>query len=183
MVYPERHARLAEQICSSGALVSEFPIGTRPIPQLFPVRNRLISGLARAVVVVEARPGSGALITVDYALEQGRDVFAVPGPIYSQASAGPHQLIRTGAGLATSAADILEGLGMGDIAAQREARTTLPDEPHERALLELLSDEPQHIDALRRASNWPIDQVSATLALLEIKGFIRQAGPMEYVRL
>ena len=163
-------------------MVSEFPIGTRPLPQLFPVRNRLISGLARAVVVVEARPGSGALITVDYALEQGRDVFAVPGPIYSQASIGPHRLLRNGAGLATCAADILEGIGMGDLAAQREAREILPDEPIERAMLGLLSHEPQHIDALRHAMNLPIDQVSSTLALLELKGFIRQAGPMEYVR-
>lgn len=182
LIYPERNRRLAEQICEAGALVSEFPIGTRPLPQLFPVRNRLISGLARAVVVVEARPGSGALITVDYALEQGREVFAVPGPIYSPASIGPHRLIRNGAGLATSAADILEGLGMGDHSAQREAREVLPDEPLERAMLGLLSHEPQHIDTLRRAINLPIDQVSATLALLELKGFIRQAGPMEYVR-
>jgi DNA processing protein len=183
LIYPERHTRLAERICEAGAIVSEFPIGTRPLPQLFPVRNRLISGLARAVVVVEARPGSGALITVDYALEQGREVFAVPGPIYSQASAGPHHLLRQGAGLATSAADILEALGMGNIEAQHEARASLPDDPAERALLMLLAHEPQHIDALRRDSGLPIDQVSATLAMLELKGFARQAGPMEYVRI
>ncbi len=182
MVYPERNLRLADRIRAQGALISEFPIGTRPLPQLFPVRNRLISGLTRAVVVVEARHGSGALITVEYALEQGRDVFAVPGPIYSPASAGPHQLIRNGAGLATCAADILEALGGEDIRAQREAREVLPDEPDERALLELLAEEPQHIDELRRAVGWPIDRVSATLALLELKGFVRQAGPMEYLR-
>jgi DNA processing protein len=182
MVYPERNLRLADRIRAQGALISEFPIGTRPLPQLFPVRNRLISGLTRAVVVVEARPGSGALITVEYALEQGRDVFAVPGPIYSPASAGPHQLIRNGAGLATCAADILEALGGEDIRAQRQAREVLPDEPDERALLELLAEEPQHIDELRRTVGWPIDRVSATLALLELKGFVRQAGPMEYLR-
>ena len=182
MVYPERNLRLADRIRSQGALISEFPIGTRPLPQLFPVRNRLISGLTRAVVVVEARPGSGALITVDYALEQGRDVFAVPGPIYSATSAGPHQLIRNGAGLATCAADILEALGGSDMPAQREAREVLPDEPDERTLLALLEQESQHIDDLRRLVGWPIDHVSATLALLELKGFVRQAGPMQYVR-
>jgi DNA processing protein len=182
LVYPERNLRLADRIRGQGCLVSEFPIGTRPLPQLFPVRNRLISGLARAVVVVEARMGSGALITVEYALEQGRDVFAVPGPIYSPASTGPHQLIRNGAGIATCAADILEALGNSSYVAQHEARETLPEDPDERMLLGLLDQEAQHIDQLRRVSGWPIDRVSASLALLELKGFVRQTGPMVYIR-
>jgi DNA processing protein len=182
MVYPERNLRLADRIRGQGAIVSEFPIGTRPLPQLFPVRNRLISGLAKAVIVVEARKGSGALITVEYALEQGRDVFAVPGPIYSPASEGPHHLIRNGAGIATCAADILDALGTSNFMAQHEARETLATDPDERTLLELLAQESQHIDELCRTCGWSTDRVSATLVLLELKGFIHQTGPMEYVR-
>jgi DNA processing protein len=182
LVYPERNRGLAARILESGALISEFPIGTRPLPQLFPVRNRLISGIARGVVVTEARMGSGALITVDYALEQGRDIFAVPGPIYSTTSEGPHQLIRNGAGLVTGAGDVLDALGVSDTGATREALAELPDEPIERALLGMVTREPCHIDRLCLESQLPIEQVSATLALLELKGFVRQVGPMEFVR-
>jgi DNA processing protein len=182
LVYPERHCRLAAQIRETGALISEFPLGTRPLPQLFPVRNRLISGLARGVVVVEARLGSGALITVDYALEQGREVLAVPGPIYSPASVGPHKLIRNGASLATSAADILDVLNLSNTLAIRAALEDLPEEPSERAILQLLTHEPCHIDEIGRTSGMPIEALSATLVVLELKGLARQAGPMEFVR-
>ncbi len=181
LVYPERHARLAQRICEQGAIISEFPIGTRPIPQLFPVRNRLISGLARGVLVTEARPGSGALITVDFALEQGREVFAVPGPAYSQASEGPHRLIQQGAALVLSAADILEALSVPVSAPA--VLVELPDDPGERRVLELMSSEPAHIDVLARESGIPIAQLAATLAILELKGFVRQGSVMEYVRI
>jgi DNA processing protein len=181
MVYPERNQRLAERVMGAGAILSEFPIGTRPLPQLFPVRNRLISGLTKAVIVVEARLGSGAMITVDYALEQGRDVFAVPGPIYSPASAGPHQLLRQGAGIATCAQDILEALGANLQAPSQSNDSDLPDDPDERFILALLSQEPQHIDELCRTSGWTIDRVAAALTFLELKGLIRQTGPMEYL--
>ncbi len=181
IVYPERHEHLARRIASSGALISEFPPGTRPTPQLFPVRNRLISGLARGVLVVEAGAKSGALITVEYALEQGRDVFAVPGPIFSPRSEGTNQLIRTGAGLVTCAGDILEALNMSVAASQQEVRTALPDDPVEMAVLALVGYEPLHIDDLQRRTSMTVHEVSAALAVLELKGFVRQSAPMCYV--
>ncbi len=180
-VYPERHRDLAARIAGSGALVSEFPLGQRATPQLFPVRNRLISGLARGVVVVEAGAASGSLITVEYALDQGRDVFAVPGSIYSRMSEGTNQLIRNGAMLVTCAQDILDALNLGAAASQREVRAALPEDETEATMLALVTYEPQHADALARTANMPIATVSATLAVLELKGLVRQAGPMQYV--
>jgi DNA processing protein len=180
-VYPERNRPLAEQIVASGALISEFPIGTRPVPQLFPVRNRLISGLSLGTLVVEAGASSGALITVDYALEQGRDVFAVPGSIFSKVSQGTNRLIRNGATIVTQAEDILDALNLTARATQQEVQTAFPDDPTELALLELISYEPQHVDELRFSSGLPIATVSSTLALLELKGLVRQAGLMQYV--
>lgn len=181
LVYPERHDALARRIADHGALISEFPPGTRPTPQLFPVRNRLISGLARGVLVVEAGVKSGALITVDYALEQGRDVFAVPGPIFSPRSEGTNRLIRNGAGLVTCAGDILEALDMSTAASQQEVRAALPDDPVEAAVLALVGYEPLHIDDLQRRTSMPVYEVSATLTVLELKGFVRQCAPMCYV--
>lgn len=181
MVYPERSVALAERIAADGALISEFPLGTRPTPQLFPVRNRLISGLARGVLVVEAGAKSGALITVDYALEQGRDVFAVPGSIFSPRSEGVNRLIRDGAGLVTCAGDILEALNLSIAASQQEVRTALPDDPTEAAVLTLVGYEPLHIDELSRRTSLPIGDISATLSILELKGFVRQCAPMQYV--
>jgi DNA processing protein len=181
LVYPERHDALARRIADHGALISEFPPGTRPTPQLFPVRNRLISGLARGVLVVEAGVKSGALITVDYALEQGRDVFAVPGPIFSPRSEGTNRLIRNGAGLVTCAEDILEALDMSTAASQQEMRAALPDDPVEAAVLALVGYEPLHIDDLQRRTSMPVHEVSATLTVLELKGFVRQCAPMCYV--
>jgi DNA processing protein len=180
-VYPERNRALAEQIVASGALVSEFPLGTRPTPQLFPVRNRIISGLSLGTLVVEAGERSGALITVRFALEQGRDVFAVPGPIFSPKSAGPNQLIRDGAGLVARGQDILEALNLSTAAIQQEVQAALPDDPTEAALMGLVSYEAQHVDEIRRQSDLPITVVSSTLAILELKGLVRQAGPMQYV--
>ena len=146
------------------------------------MRNRVISGLALGTLVVEAGVQSGALITVRYALEQGRDVFAVPGQIFSPKSAGPNQLIRDGAGLVMQAQDILEALNLSAAAIQQEVQAAFPDDPTEAALFELVGYTPQHIDELRRQSALPIPLVSATLAMLELKGLIRQSGAMQYVR-
>ena len=179
--YPERNRNLAERIVESGALLSEYPISTVPIPNNFPARNRLISGLARGTLVIEAGERSGALITVEFALEQGRDVFAVPGPIYSPKSAGPHHLIRNGASLVTCAQDILDGLNWTMATAQQEVRQTIPETPDEAALLPLIDYQPRHVDELGRACDMPTPAVLATLAMLELKGVVRQAGPMQYV--
>jgi DNA processing protein len=180
-VYPERNRALAKRIGENGALVSEFPLGLRPTPQLFPVRNRLISALARGVLVVEAGEHSGALITVEYALEQGRDVFAVPGSIFSRMSAGTNRLLRSGAGVATCARDLLDALNMSAADSQRDVRAALPEDPTEAAILTLMSHEPVHADLLARLVQLPISAVSATLAVLELKGLVRQAAPMQYV--
>lgn len=179
--YPETNRSLAERIVASGALVSEIPLGVAPIPNNFPARNRLISGLARGTLVVEAGAKSGALITVEFALEQGREVFAVPGPIHSLKSAGTNQLIRNGAALVTSASDILQDLNWTTATAQQEARQILPDDPVEAALLPLIGYQPRHIDELGQEIGFSASVVSVALTMLELKGFIRQAGPMRYV--
>jgi DNA processing protein len=180
--YPERNRDLAERIVKHGALVSDYPLGTRPVAANFPARNRLISGLSLGTLVVEAGERSGALITVEFALEQGRDVLAVPGHIFSRQSVGTHRLIRDGAALVTSAGEVMESLNLTASAVQHEARAELPTDPAEVALLELLSYEPQHVDEIGRSAGMPPAQVAATLSVLELKGLVRQAGPMEYVR-
>jgi DNA processing protein len=181
IIYPERNQALAEQIMENGAIISDYPLGTRPMGANFPPRNRIISGLSRATLVTEAGEKSGALITVEFALEQGRDVFAVPGSIFSPNSSGVHRLIRNGAALVSCAQDILEELHMTAVSLQQEIAAALPEDPAEAALLQHLSAEPQHIDALCRASGQSVQEISATLAMLELKGYVRQVGTMEFV--
>lgn len=179
--YPERNRGLAERIIAQGALISDYPLGTAPTPGNFPPRNRIISGLSRGTLVVEAGERSGALITVEFALEQGRDVFAVPGTIFSRQSVGTNRLLRAGAAAATSAADILADLEMTAVEVQRSARAEIPADPVEAALLAVLSAEPQHIDEVGRAADLPAPAVAAALALLELKGLARQPAPLHYV--
>ncbi len=179
--YPARNRRLAERIVEQGALISDYPLGTAPVAANFPPRNRIISGLSRATLVVEAGEQSGALITVGFALDQGRDVFAVPGPIFARQSAGCNRLIRGGAGLARGAADLMADLDMTAASVQREVRAELPADPAEAAVLNLLTGEPRHIDELGREAGLPAHVAAATLALLELKGLARQPAPMYYV--
>jgi len=181
-VYPAEHARLAAEIAASGALVSEFPLGTRPDAPNFPRRNRILAGLARATVVVEADAKSGALITVRYALEQGRDVFAVPGSIFSPVSRGTNALIKEGATPVTDPRDLLEDLHLSLAVEKQAVRASLPVDPTEAALLERLSSEPLHVDEVSRATGLPAATVSSTLVLMELKGLVRQTGPLSYVR-
>jgi DNA processing protein len=181
-VYPEENRNLADQIELGGAVISELPLGAPPDAMNFPRRNRIVSGLARATLVVEADLKSGAMITATQAAEQGRDVFAVPGSIFNPLSAGPHQLIREGAKIVTDASDILEELHLTAIVEERATREALPADPTEAALLRLLSDEPTHVDDLTRAAELPSATVTATLTILELKGLARQMGPMQYVR-
>jgi len=181
-LYPEENSALAGQIAQSGAILTEFPLGTPPDATNFPRRNRIVSGLARATLVVEADLKSGAMITATQAAEQGRDVFAVPGSIFSALSAGPHQLIREGARVVAEASDILEELHLTAVVEQQAAREALPADPTEAALMQLLSDEPTHVDDLTRGAMLSSATVSATLTILELKGLARQLGPMQYVR-
>ncbi|WP_129674397.1 DNA-processing protein DprA [Candidatus Chloroploca sp. Khr17] len=179
--YPERNQRLAQRIIEQGALISDYPLGTMPVAANFPPRNRIISGLSRATLVIEAGEKSGALITVGFALDQGREVFALPGPIFSRQSAGCHRLIRDGATLVRSADDLLADLDLTRASVQREARSELPIDPIETALLGLLSYTPCHIDELSREANLTAQATAGALTLLELKGLVRQAAPMQYV--
>lgn len=181
-VYPPEHRRLAEEIAESGAVLSDYPLGTRPEPKNFPPRNRLISGLSLAVVVVEAGEGSGALITADFAAEQGREVFAVPGSIHSPASRGTNRLIEAGARPMLEPEQVLEALNLDALARQEQVEERLPEDETERRLLLAMSADPVHVDELTVRTGLPVDQVSATLALLELKGRVRQVGGMHYVR-
>jgi DNA processing protein len=182
VIYPWEHQRVAGQIAAHGALISEYALGTQPDASNFPPRNRIISGLSRGVVVIEAGDRSGALITATFAAEQGRDVFAVPGSIFQRSSQGTNRLIREGAKPVLSSADILQELDLGSIVQQAEARELLPADPIEALLWQQLSEEPVHVDDVGRAVGLPIAVVSGTLALMELKGLARHVGGMNYVR-
>jgi DNA processing protein len=181
VVYPSQNARLAAEIVERGALVSEYALGTRPEARNFPPRNRIISGLTLGTVVVEADLGSGALITADFAAEQNREVFAVPGSVFNRNSRGTNDLIQQGAKMVCTVADVLEELNLTMVSEQAQARAVIPENETEALLLDYLSAEPVHVDELRRAVKLPIAQVSSTLALMELKGMVRQVGGMNYV--
>jgi DNA processing protein len=185
IVYPSEHARLAQQIMSQGALLSDYPLGTRPKAEHFPRRNRIMSGLSLGTLIIEAGETSGALITARLALEQNREVFAVPGSILSPASQGTNRLIQDGAKLVRSYTDVLEELNLTARVQpqpeQLEMKELLPVDDTEAALLKRLSAQPTHIDEVCRESGLPISVVSSTMALLEIKGLVRQVGAMNYV--
>jgi DNA processing protein len=182
IIYPYEHRQLADEIAGRGALVAEYALGTKPEASNFPPRNRIISGLSRGVIVVEAGERSGALITADFAADQGRDVFAVPGGIFQRGSRGTNRLIRDGAQPVLSADDVLETLNMTAVSEHVEAQMLLPTDATEAVLLEQLSDDPAHVDEVGRAAGLPIATVSSTLALMELKGLVRQVGGMKYVR-
>ena len=181
VVYPAQNARLAAEIVEHGALISEYALGTRPDARNFPPRNRIISGLTLGTVVIEGDMGSGALITAGFALEQGREVFAIPGNIFARASRGTNHLIQQGAKMVTQVGDVLEELNLTMVSEQAQARAIIPENATEAVLLERLSAEPIHVDALGRAVDLPIAQVTSTLALMELKGMVRQVGGMSYV--
>lgn len=182
-IYPPENRRLAEQITAHGALISDYPPGTPPEASNFPPRNRLISGLSLAVVIVEAGQTSGALITAAFAADQGREVFAVPGNINSPGSKGTNRLIRDGAQPLLHPEQILEELELTMVAEQRTARVVLPADAVEAQLFEALGREPLHIDEIRSRTDLPIEKVTATLAVMELKGMVSQVGGMQYIAL
>ena len=184
-IYPPENRVLVEGMIASGqgVVISEYPLGTKPDAANFPPRNRIISGLSAGVLIVEAGQSSGALITQRFALEQGREIFAVPGSIFNPQSQGTNALLKQGAKCVTCVEDILEELQMGMVAEYTQAVLALPEDPTERTLLALLQRdaEPQHIDTLARGSGLPVHTVSSTLTLMELKGLVRQVGAMQYV--
>jgi len=181
LIYPPEHRNLAREITENGVIVSEYPLSTRPEASNFPPRNRIISGLSLGVLVVEAGIKSGALITADYAADQGRDVFAVPGNLYVRSSMGTNRLIQDGAKLVTGAEDILEELSLTMVAQQVEVRTVVPETETEALLLQQLSLQPIHVDEVSLRTGLPIAEVTSNLALMELKGVVRQVGGMNYV--
>lgn len=180
-IYPPENARLAAEICLQGALLSDYAPGTRPDAVNFPPRNRIISGLALAIVVVEAGEKSGALITANYAHLQGRQVFAVPGSIYAVQSKGTNALIRDGCEIMNDITSLLKQLHLGRLNAERVARQALPENAAEAQILAVLSSDPLHVDDISSLSGLPIQQVSSTLALMELKGLVRPLGAMNFV--
>jgi DNA processing protein len=168
--YPRSHAELAHRIRETGAVVSEYPPGIEPAPWRFPARNRIIAGLCAATVVVEARERSGALITADFALELGRDVFAVPGEITSLLAAGTNDLLRQGAAPLLAAEDVLAGLGL-----ENAARQLPPLSPAASQVLRLLADGARDADEVARASGRTTAEIAAVLVELELVGVASEA--------
>jgi DNA processing protein len=180
LVYPARNRELAHRLAREGALLSEFPLGMPAIATNFPRRNRLISGLARGSLIVEAALASGSLVTARMANEQGREVFAIPGSIHSPLSKGCHQLIKQGAKLVESAQDILDELGMSVVAATTGTRGDAAPDP--TGLLEHLAYDPCDIDTLAARSGLPAQSVSALLTQLEIDGRVAALPGGRYQR-
>jgi DNA processing protein len=180
-LYPPEHRHLAEEIQGAGAVITDYALGTRPEPGNFPPRNRIISGCSMAVVVVEAGEASGALITAEFAAEQGRDVFAVPGRIGDLKSRGTNWLISQGAFPLLSIEGLLEALNLEMVSLQNAASRVLPADPVERTILESLGTAPTHIDEISRKSGLEAGTISACLAMLELRGRVRQVGGMNYV--
>jgi len=185
-IYPPEHEDLAEEVAASGGLISESAMRMEPMAGMFPARNRIISGLSRGVVIVEANEKSGALITARHAAEQGRPVFAVPGPIDSLASAGTNALIRLGAVLVRNVDDILEeleGISTARRSTQAVAATPPPglDEMQQR-LWEFLASEPRHLDEMVQQLKIDVSLISRSLLMMEMKKVVRRLPGNRYER-
>lgn len=194
VVYPRAHARLYGEIIATGAIISEYPPGTEPLPWRFPARNRIIAGLSEGVVVVEAAEKSGALITADFCLEQGKEVWALPGEIFSELSVGPHRLIRSGASLATCAEDILTDLGeqppFGQAQISLPQTKTVSSPAHcrspltsdEAKVMSVLGPRPFAIETLAELSRLSGQRAAAAIISLELKGLARHDAGRGYCR-
>ena len=180
-IYPPEHRQMAEQMMTQGAVISDYAPGTPPDASNFPPRNRIISGLSLAVVVIEAGETSGALITAEFAAEQGREVFAVPGSILAPQSKGTNKLIRNGALPLLSVDDLMQALNLTRMGEHKAARKIIPSDETEARVINVLGPEPLHVDEIRNQTELPIEKVSAALVLMELKGMVRQVGGMNYV--
>ncbi len=177
IISPYANKALAlEFIKKNGAVVSEYPLGYQPHPYDFPVRDRLISGMAKAVVVIEGRIKSGTFYTVKAAADQGKPVFAVPGPITSPTSEAPNYLIQNGAKLVTKVSEVLEELNMQTMVDPKIVEKVMPDTPEQAKILSILETEPLHLDELVRISGLQTNNISATLTIMEMKGMVVNLG-------
>jgi DNA processing protein len=183
MVYPPEHTRLAREISESGVLISEQPLGTQPRGDYFPRRNRILAGLSLGVLVIEADVKSGAMITARQALDQNREVFAVPGSVFSPQSRGTNAAIRDSqAKLVLTIDDVLQELNLKTAPQQIEMQELVPATDTEAAVLRHISKEAVHINDVCRESGLPAATVSSLLAMMELKGMVKQLGPAAYVR-
>lgn len=180
VVYPPENRRLYEKIIEKGAVISDYAPGTPPDAVNFPPRNRIISGLSSATVVLEAGRKSGALITSTFAAEQGREVFAVPGNIFSPQSKGSNYLIQQGARPLIEFDELLEVIQYQNISQKKAVRQLLPENDLETAIMDSLSDHPQHVDELHVKTGLVMEAVTSTLTILELKGLVYHAGNMNY---
>lgn len=182
-LYPPTNRKLARDISEGlGAVISEYPIGTPSLTYHFPNRNRIISGLSHATIVIEADLQSGSLITARFALEQNREVFAVPGNITNPYAIGPNALIKQGAHPLTSVEDIFDILNIPALQTEAKAKKLFPSSPDEQALFALIGDAPLHVDEVTRSSELDTKTVNSTLTIMEMKGLVRHIGGGMYVK-
>lgn len=185
VAYPPEHGKLMAEIAEQGAVISEYPLGTKPDARHFPRRNRLLSGLSVATLVTEAGEGSGTLSTVRFALEQNREVLCVPGSIYSPASRLTNKLIQEGAKPVLDVQDVLDELNVQPSPLLGQSELPWPEAnstADEEAIYDVLAYEPQHIDDLSRMTGLPVTTVTGSLAVMELKGRVLQVGRMNYIR-
>jgi len=180
-IYPSENTGLSQAILKAkGVIISEYPLGYPALPENFAARNRIVSGLSSAVIVIEGAEKSGTLLTATHAAEQGKTVFAVPGQITSPLSKAPLFLLKNGAKIATETKDILDELDLQIKVDKEKIKKIAPDNPQEEKLLEILENEPLHLDELTRISGGKIPEISARLTIMEMKGMVRNMGKGVY---
>lgn len=178
---PRINFGLSREIIAQGALVSEYPLGTEANVGTFPTRNRLMAGMALGTLVIEAARGSGSLITANLALEFDRDVFAIPGSIFSPQSEGSNDLIKAGAKLVGSAKDILEELKIEEVKNAAQVKKIIPASVEEEIILKQLSHEPVHVDKIIKMVKLEVNVISSTLSIMEMKGLVKDIGGQNYI--
>ena len=180
-IYPRNNFSLSREIIGNGMLLSEYPPGTAAGPLTFPARNRIIAGMSLGTIVVEAGDQSGALLTAQMALDYNREVFSVPGSIFSSQSFGTNNLIKKGARMVTGVKDILDELDLNFSRTEKEKVIRAPETKEEEILLKTLSSDPAHIDNIAKITKLKTSTVSSTLSMMEIKGWVRNIGGQNYI--